>query len=228
VPIYRIEDAGMAVQMVEYASYATLRYFRRFDEYEQQRSERLWQPLCARVANEWVVGVLGLGSLGAAVASRLTILGMQVRGYSRSHKQIDGVHSFYGPEQFESFLDGVHVLINLLPDTTQTRGVLGKTTFARLCRGAYVVNLARGVHLVESDLLAAIHSGQIAGAMLDVFGEEPLPLAHPFWDEPRITITPHISAQTLPSESVKQVAEKIKTIECGQVPTGGVDLSRGY
>ncbi|SAL80788.1 2-hydroxyacid dehydrogenase [Caballeronia arvi] len=228
VPIYRLEDAGMAIQMVEYATYATLRHFRSFDEYEFQRRERLWQPLSPRVASDVVVGVMGLGSLGAAVASRLALLGMEVRGYSRSHKSIDGVLSFSGTEQFESFLHGVHVLINLLPNTADTRNVLGKGTFSLLGRGAYIVNLARGVHLVENDLLDAIHTGQVAGAMLDVFREEPLPASHPFWDEHRITITPHISAQTMPGESVRQVAEKIRAIEDARVPTGRVDLCRGY
>lgn len=228
VPIYRIEDAGMAAQMVEYACYATLRYFRRFDDYELQRRECLWKPLEPRVASDFVVGILGLGSLGAAVAAKLASFGLAVRGHSRTPKSVEGVHCFCGEASFDAFLDGVQVLINLLPNTPETRGVLGAKTFAKLGEDAYIVNLARGVHLVEDELMHAIRTGRISGAMLDVFSVEPLPSMHPFWTDPRITITPHISAQTLLDESIKQVARKIAAIESGLTPTGKVDLVRGY
>ncbi|MGC7406666.1 2-hydroxyacid dehydrogenase [Pandoraea pneumonica] len=228
VPIYRIEDAGMASQMVEYATYATLRSFRRFDAYEQQQREGVWQPLAVHAADEFIVGVLGLGSLGAAVASRLASFGFQVRGYSRSPKQLDGVQCFSGKDEWSSFVQGAHVLINLLPNTPETLGVLNAQTFQRLAKGAHVVNLARGEHLVEQDLLSAIEHGQLSGATLDVFMQEPLPAGHPFWKEPRIGMTPHISAQTRLGESVEQMVRKIDEIEHGRTPTGRVDVLRGY
>ncbi|PRX27306.1 glyoxylate/hydroxypyruvate reductase A [Paraburkholderia sp. BL18I3N2] len=228
VPIYRIEDAGMASQMVEYATYATLRYFRRFDEYERQQREGIWRPLKVYATGDFTVGVLGLGSLGAAVAGELATFGFTVRGYSRSLKSISGVRCFSGSDSWESFLEGVHVLINLLPNTPQTSGVLNSRTFSRLERGACIVNLARGGHLVDEDLVAAIREGQIAGATLDVFKGEPLADDHPFWKESRITVTPHISAQTRMEESVDQVVAKIGEIELGRIPTGRADVSRGY
>ncbi|ALS60613.1 2-hydroxyacid dehydrogenase [Pandoraea norimbergensis] len=228
VPIYRIEDAGMASQMVEYATYATLRSFRRFDAYEQQQRDGVWQPLAVPAAGEFIVGVLGLGSLGAAVASRLASFGFDVRGYSRSPKRVDGVQCFSGESEWASFVDGAHVLINLLPNTPETRGVLNAQTFLRLAQGAHVVNLARGEHLVEKDLLQAIEQGQLSGATLDVFMREPLSADHPFWTEPRICITPHISAQTRLGESVEQLVRKIGEIEHGRTPTGRVDVFRGY
>lgn len=228
VPIYRIEDAGMASQMVEYATYATLRYFRRFDEYERQQRKGVWKPLAVHAARDFTVGVLGLGSLGASVARKLASFGFRVRGYSRSPKSIEGVQCFSGSGNIDPFLEGVHVLVNLLPNTPQTSGVLNSRTFSRLVRGAYIVNLARGTHLVEEDLIVAIREGQIAGATLDVFRSEPLTNDHPFWQDSAITITPHISAQTRLEESVGQVAEKIGEVERGRIPSGRVDLLRGY
>lgn len=228
VPVYRIEDAGMASQMVEYALYATLRSFRRFDAYEAQQRAGVWQPLSVPAAGEFIVGVMGLGSLGAAVARRLASFGFDVRGYSRSPKRVDGVQCFNGKEEWASFADGAHVLINLLPNTPETSGVLNARTFQRLAKGAHVVNLARGEHLVEEDLLSAIGSGQLSGATLDVFMHEPLPVDHPFWTEPRICMTPHISAQTRLAESVEQMVHKIDEIENGRTPTGRVDVLLGY
>jgi glyoxylate/hydroxypyruvate reductase A len=227
-PIYRIEDAGMASQMVEYATYATLRYFRRFDEYERQQREGIWKPLAVPAARDFIVGVMGLGSLGGSVARKIASFGFQVRGYSRSPKSIEGVQCYSGIDNANLFLDGVHVLVNLLPNTPQTSGVLNSQTFSRLVRGAYIVNLARGAHLVEDDLVAALRDGQIAGATLDVFKCEPLMDDHPFWKDSRITITPHISAQTRLEESVAQIAEKIDEVERGRVPSGRVDLLHGY
>lgn len=228
IPIYRIEDAGMASQMVEYATYATLRHFRRFDRYERQQRDGVWEPLAIPSAREFKVGVLGLGSLGAAVARHLALFGFDVRGYSRSPKSLEGVACFSGREHLSSFLDGVSVLINLLPNTPQTNGILNAETFASLARGAHVVNLARGDHLIDDDLLEAIQQGQISGASLDVFTHEPLPIDHPFWRNRSISITPHISALTRMEESVEQVAQKIHDVERGKVPTGRVDVLYGY
>jgi glyoxylate/hydroxypyruvate reductase A len=153
---------------------------------------------------------------------------MPVRGYSRSPRQIDGIATFAGETQFDAFLDGVKVLVNLLPHTPETGDVLNARTFARLARGAYLINVARGGHLVEPDLLDALASGQIAAATLDVFREEPLPADHLFWREPRITITPHVSALTLREESVAQVARKITALVGGATVSGVVNIERGY
>jgi len=151
-----------------------------------------------------------------------------VRGYSRSAKQIEGVQTYAGEAQFDAFLDDVKVLVNLLPHTPDTNDVLNARTFGKLAHGAYLVNVARGAHLVEQDLLDAIQHGQIAGATLDVFREEPLPPDHPFWREPRIAITPHISALTLREDSVAQVSHKIQALLRGEPISGVVDLARGY
>ncbi|SIT37187.1 Glyoxylate/hydroxypyruvate reductase A [Paraburkholderia ribeironis] len=226
--LIRLEDTGMAPQMAEYVTHAVLRYLRRFDEYQTLQGERRWAVLDPHPRETFTVGVLGLGVLGAQVAQAVAAFGMPVRGYSRGARQVDGITTFAGETQFDAFLDGVKVLVNLLPHTADTRDVLNARTFAKLARGAYLINVARGAHLVEADLLDALASGQVAAATLDVFRDEPLPADHPFWREPRITITPHISALTLREESVEQVARKINVLVRGDIVSGVVNLERGY
>ncbi|GAB5098383.1 2-hydroxyacid dehydrogenase [Caballeronia sp. HLA56] len=226
--LVRLEDTGMAQQMVEYSTYAVLRYLRRFDEYEALQREGRWQKLTQHARASFTVGVLGLGVLGGEVARGLLELGVPVRGYSRTAKTIEGVEVYAGPERFDAFLDGVHVLVNLLPHTPDTEGILNARTFAKLARGAYLVNVARGPHLVDDDLLAALDSGQLAAATLDVFHVEPLAKEHPFWKHPRVSVTPHISAETLREESIVQIAAKIKALSRGETIGGIVDFSRGY
>jgi glyoxylate/hydroxypyruvate reductase len=228
VPLVRLEDTGMAPQMAEYVVHAVLRYLRRFDEYAQLQAERRWHVLEPHPRESFTVGVLGLGVLGAYVAKSVTSFGLPVRGYSRSARHIDGVETYAGAAQFDAFLDGVKVLVNLLPHTPDTRDVLNAQTFAKLAEGAYLINVARGAHLVEHDLLDALKSGRIAAATLDVFREEPLPADHPFWREPRITITPHSSALTLRAESVEQIVRKIGALTRGEPIGGIVDIARGY
>ncbi|EKS69004.1 MULTISPECIES: glyoxylate/hydroxypyruvate reductase A [Caballeronia] len=226
--LVRLEDTGMAQQMVEYATYCVLRYLRRFDEYDALQREGRWEKLPQHARESFTVGVLGLGVLGAEVAKGLLKLGVPVRGYSRTPKTIEGVHVHAGADEFDAFLDGVKVLINLLPHTPDTEGILNARTFGKLARGAYLVNVARGPHLVDADLIAALDSGQIAAATLDVFHTEPLPQEHPFWTHPRVSVTPHISAETLREESIVQIAGKIKALARGEPISGIVDFKRGY
>ena len=148
--------------------------------------------------------------------------------YSRSPKVIDGVRAFTGAEQFNEFLAASRVLVNLLPLTPETANVMNKDTLGRLQPGAYVINVARGAHLVEEDLLALIDSGHVAGATLDVFRTEPLPAGHAFWNHPRITITPHTSARTLRDESIALIARKMAALERGEAVAGIVNPARGY
>ncbi|RFU47199.1 glyoxylate/hydroxypyruvate reductase A [Paraburkholderia sp. DHOC27] len=226
--LIRIEDGGMAPQMAEYVGHAVLRYLRRFDEYDILQAERRWKVLEPHPRETFTVGILGMGVLGSHVARALAPFGMPVRGYSRSPRDIEGVKTYAGEAQFDAFLSGVKVLVNLLPHTPDTHDVLDARVFSKLAHGAYLINVARGAHLVEQDLLDALASGQIAAATLDVFREEPLSANHPFWRQPRITITPHSSALTLRAESVAQVAAKIAALARGESVTGVVDLARGY
>lgn len=228
VPLMRLEDSGMAQQMQEYALACVLRYFRRFDEYHALQQQQRWLPLVPHQQSDFTIGILGAGVLGKSVAQKLVEFGFKVRCWSRSAKQIDGVQSFAGNAQQAAFLAGTRLLINLLPNTPDTAGLLNQQLFAQLTPGSYLLNLARGAHLVENDLLRALEQGQIAAATLDVFGEEPLPQVHPFWRHPRVTITPHISAVTLPEQAMEQIAANILALEAGGAPTGLVDMQRGY
>ncbi len=228
VPVIRLGDAGMAVQMAEYVAHAVLRYFRRFDDYEQQARRGIWTKLAQHEKQDFSVGVMGLGVLGSRVVESLAGFGFPLRGWSRSEKQIDGVRCFAGPEGLEPFLRGTRVLVCMLPLTPETNNLLDRARLSLLPQGAYLINVARGAHVAEPDLLALIRAGHIAGATLDVFRHEPLPGPHPFWDEPRITITPHISALTLRRESIIQICDKLGALERGEAVADMVDRTRGY
>lgn len=228
VPIVRLGDAGMAIQMVEYVTYAVLRYFRRFDEYEAQARRSLWKQLPQHRKEDFAIGVMGMGVLGLKVLEALAPFGFPLRGWSRSAKQIDGVTCFAGSEGMDDFLRGTRVLVSMLPLTPETTNLLDRARLSLLPHGAYLVNVARGAHVGEPDLLTLVRSGHIAGATLDVFRNEPLPGPHPFWDEPRITITPHMAALTLPGPSAAQIAGKIDALERGEAVPDTVDRTRGY
>ena len=228
VPIIRLGDAGMAVQMAEYVTYSVLRYFRRFDEYEAQARSGLWAPLPQHTKSDFPIGVLGMGVLGKRVLEALAPFGFPLRGWSRNEKTMAGVQCYHGNDGLDTFLRGSRVLVCMLPLTPETSNLVDRTNMGKLPAGAFIINVARGAHIAEPDLLSLIKSGHIAAATLDVFRNEPLPAQHPFWQEPRITITPHISALTLRRESVQQIAEKIRKLEKGEPVADIVDRNQGY
>ena len=228
VPVIRLGDAGMAVQMAEYVTHAVLRYFRRFDEYEKQARRGVWAILPQHKKEDFCVGVMGLGVLGKRVIEALAGFGFPLRGWSRSQKQIDGVECFAGSAGLAPFLRGTRVLVCMLPLTPDTNNLLDRGHLSMLPEGAYLINVARGAHVAEPDLLSLIRSGRIAGATLDVLSNEPLPAPHPFWDEARITITPHISALTIRRQSIVQICDKIACLQRGEPVADVVDRERGY
>lgn len=226
--IVRLDDAGMGVQMAEYVSHAVIRHFREFAAYESQASEGAWVRRPARSRADFGIGVLGLGVLGVRVAQALRQFEFPVRGWSRGARAVDGVQGFHGAAQLADFLAGSQVLVNLLPLTPDTRDILNRHNLSQLPKGACLVNVARGEHLVDDDLLSLLDSGHLAGATLDVFRAEPLPSGHAYWRHPKITVTPHVSAQTLREDSVAQIARKILALERGESVAGIVDPARGY
>lgn len=228
VPLFRLEDTGMGRQMQEYAVWHVLGWFRRFNDYQQQKSQALWQPLRNPGRDAFTIGILGAGVLGRSVAESLRYWGFPVRCWSRTPKTLPGVTSFHGEAQLSEFLSGTRVLINLLPNTPQTVGILNRGLLSQLQPEAYLINLARGAHLVEEDLLAALTAGELKAAALDVFAQEPLAQDHPFWTHPAIAITPHNAAVTLPEEAMDYIADAIRQREAGEMPAGQVDLARGY
>ncbi|HPL79771.1 MAG TPA: glyoxylate/hydroxypyruvate reductase A [Burkholderiaceae bacterium] len=226
--VVRLDDAGMSVQMAEYVCHAVIRHFREFDGYEADVQQGRWSYRKPRSRADFAVGVMGLGVLGSRVAQALRVFEFPVNGWSRSPKALDGVRGFSGREGFNDFLAASRVLVNLLPLTPDTQDILNRGTLSRLQPGGYIVNVARGAHLVDEDLLALLDEGHLAGATLDVFRTEPLPAGHPFWAHPKITVTPHTSARTLRDESIAQIAGKIRALEQGEPIAGIVDPVRGY
>ena len=228
VPVVRLDDAGMSVQMAEYVCHAIIRHFREFDGYESDMDAGKWSFRRPRSRLDFPVGILGLGVLGERVAKAVAQFDFPVNGWSQSPKTIAGVQSFHGAAQLGDFLAASRFLVCLLPLTPDTENLLNAQRLAQLRPGGYVINVARGAHVVDADLIAALESGHLAGATLDVFRVEPLPKGHPFWAHPKITLTPHTSARTLRSESIAQIAFKIGALQRGEVVAGRVDAARGY
>ena len=228
VSFVRLDDAGMAVQMAEYVCHAVIRHFRELDRYAEDISQGRWTFHKPRHRADFPVGIMGLGVLGQRVAQALTHFEFPVNGWSRTAKNLDSVHGFHGAQQFNAFLAASRILVNLLPLTSETINIMNRDTLSRLQPAGYVINVARGAHLVDDDLLVLLDSGQLAGATLDVFRTEPLPPVHPFWRHPRITITPHTSARTLRDTSIAQIAGKMAALERGEPVAGLVDVGRGY
>lgn len=228
IPIARLIDPSLTATMVDYSVAAVYRHFRGFDAYEADKHQHRWQYVSPRPKRSFTVGVMGLGQLGGAIAATLATLGFPVRGWSRSARPMPGVESFSGPDGLEAFLAGTHCLICVLPLTAETRGILNAKTLRMLPQGAYLVNIGRGAHLVEADLPPLVTSGQIRGATLDVFAEEPLPAEHPFWRLPGVLITPHVAGAIDPASAAAVVLENLDRALAGKPLRNGVDLVRGY
>ena len=228
VPLARLVDPALARSMAEAVAAAVLYLHRELPHYVAQQRRREWRPRPVLPAAERIVAILGLGEMGRAAAKMLHGLGFPVRGWSRSGAELPGVAIFAGADGLAAALDGAAILVNLLPLTPATRGVLDAAAFRRLAPGAGVVNFGRGGHLVEADLLAALQTGQIGHAVLDVFATEPLPAAHPFWTHPGVTVLPHVAAPTTMATAAALVAGAIRLFRAtGQLPPA-VDRGRGY
>ena len=216
LPIARMVDPAMNEAMAETALWAVLALQRDFFDYQRQQASAQWLPHAQRRADEFPVLVLGRGQMGSAVARRLAANGFPVGSWGSR----DGV--------LLPRLSSAAVVINLLPLTPATRGLFNATTLAAMRAGASLVNLARGGHVVDADLLAALDAGHLRHAVLDVFHEEPLPAAHRYWSHPRVTALPHVAAATDPRSAAAVVAANIRRFRAGQPVEHRVDRARGY
>lgn len=226
--LVRMRDPGITQGMVEYATFAVLALHRDLPAYLAAQREARWQALPWVPAQRRRVGVMGLGSLGCAVAEQLLGLGFMVSGWSRSRRQIDALQCFAGDEELNAFLADADILVCLLPLTDTTRGILSREIFNRLPRGARLLNVGRGAHLNEADLLRALDDGQLSAVILDVLDQEPPPDEHPFWQHPRILLTPHVAATTQMESGYDVLLGNIRSNRAGQPMDGEVDLTTGY
>lgn len=226
--VVRLEDAGMSVQMAEYVVHQLLEANRGMQTYREQQRRGEWKIHRPTQRTEWPVGVMGLGQIGTQVASTLAALDYPVNGWARSERTLPGVDTFAGTDGLPDFLRATRVLVNTLPLTEATRDLIDYKVLSQLQPGAVVINVGRGEHLVDEDLLRAMDEGLVARAALDVFRQEPLPPEHPFWNHRDITITPHISARTLRTSTLEQITGKLRDHANGLPITGVVDRSRGY
>jgi glyoxylate/hydroxypyruvate reductase A len=228
VPIVRLVDEGLTSSMTEYVLQHVLRYHRRQPEFDALQRRRKWNQLPYPLARDRKVGLLGLGVLGGDAAEKLHMLGFDLAAWTRSPKTLPVVKSFHGDSGFLPFLNRTEILVCLLPLTPDTAGIINARTLAALPKGAFVINAARGGHVVDADLLAALDSGHIAQATLDVFHREPLPPDHPYWTHPKVTVTPHIAGQTFPETAAAGVVAGMRAALAGRPLKNRVDLSKGY
>ncbi|EON14688.1 MULTISPECIES: glyoxylate/hydroxypyruvate reductase A [Pandoraea] len=228
VPVVRMVEPGIIEGMVEYVTQAVLTLHRDIFAYARQQAAREWTELTVVPAGERRVGVLGLGMLGQAVLAELRRFGFDCAGWSRTPREVEGVNCYAGYASLNAFLARTDYLICLLPLTATTRGILDKRLLSGLPRGASLINVGRGGHLNQYDLLALLDSGHLANAILDVTDPEPLPASHPLWAHPNVRITPHIASATRPETAVEVVLDNLRRHRDGLPMIGQIDRSQGY
>ena len=226
--IARTVDPGLVELIATYFIYGTIHFHRHFDRYRRHQQQRIWRFARGQPNRSCRVGVMGLGTIGATCAQRLAMLDFSVMGWSRTAKAIPGVTCLAGESGLAGFLERCDVLCCILPLTSATRGMVDAALLARLPAGAAVINAARGSVVVEADLMAALDSGHLSGAMLDVFATEPLPPDSSIWSHPKIVVTPHVAGNTNPATAAPQVAENIRRALAGQALLNEVDRGLGY
>lgn len=229
IPLVRFTETNLAYEMAQYVALYSLSVHRSQHFFEQAQKQGVWKNrMMPRATENTRLGILGMGEIGGKIAERLAMFGFPVSGWSKTRKNIPGVKSFAGAGELDAFLAQVDILSVVLPQTPETINLMDKAFFAKLPKGAWIINVARGTIIVDADLIAALDSGQLGGAVLDVFRTEPLPADHPFWKHPKITITPHVAGITDPKMALSYVEDTVRKWEAGEPLADIVDLDRGY
>ncbi len=227
--VVRIVDEAVSGDVATLAVAGALQWMRDLQPYARQQADQVWAPLPPRSSTGTTVGILGMGRIGSAAARAFAALGFTVCGWSRQVLQHgEGIEAFAGPEGLQSMLPRTNILVCTLPLTPQTEGLINADLLARLPRGACVVNVGRGAHVDETALLAALDSGQLAGAFLDVTDVEPLPQGHRLWTHPAVRVTPHVASRTQPLRITPQVVENLRRLRAGETLLNEVDVGAGY
>lgn len=228
LPITRIVDDMLAKDMSEHVLAVILSHLKNLDVYKINQMKGIWKPMPYRRISDFTIGILGLGALGNVLAQDLTRFGFTVQGWANSEKSIAHVTCFVGRSSLPQFLSDTQILVCLLPLTETTSGILNKDLFEKLPKNAFVINVARGGHLVDSDLLEMLDNGHLSGAGLDVYHEEPLPATHPFWQHPKIHMTPHYASVSAPESVVPQILENYRRLRAGKPLLNQVSMDKGY
>jgi glyoxylate/hydroxypyruvate reductase A len=228
IPLVRLVDDDLKQSMAEYVVLGVLEHFRKFEGYRKLQNQARWEEIQIPHISQLGIGIMGFGEIGQFVAKKLSDLGFTVCGWNRSRRHDSEMRVYSGRGELGEFLGSAHVLVCLLPLTAETESVLNAQNLSQLPPGAYLINAGRGGHLVESDLLSALDSGQLSGALLDVFREEPLPVGHPFWNHDKITVTPHIASITNPLSASAEVVENYRRVLNNEPLLNLVDIESGY
>ena len=228
IPIVRIIDDTLSTMMSEYAVYAVLGFHRFMPQFQSAQRNKSWKKRWPNFTPDTHIGVLGIGAIGSDVAFKLKALNFKVHGWSRSPKQLEGITCHAGEEGLFEMLPQCQQIVAVLPLTSETRGIINAKTLAALPKGAFVTNIGRGGHVIDEDLLKALNAGNIGGAFLDVFNKEPLPTNHPFWEHPKVIMTPHIAGEIVPRSCARSIAANIERYRKGKSIDGIADIERGY
>ncbi|MGI9426395.1 MAG: 2-hydroxyacid dehydrogenase, partial [Hyphomicrobiaceae bacterium] len=228
LPIVRLVDDVSVRDMSHYAVHWALHFQRNFDLYAEQQRNGKWQRHTYRDVSEHQVGVLGLGGMGTPIARQFVSLGFKVSGWSRTLKSVDGVQCYAGLDELPDILGSSSIIVSVLPLTSETDGLLNRNRFAKMLKGSFIINIGRGPVINDTDLIAALDSGQIAAAALDVFAVEPLPSEHPYWTHPRVFVTPHAAGPTQDISAIEQIVSNIQKLEDGEAPHPVWNWDLGY
>lgn len=228
VPLARMVDPLLAIDMTHFAVHWVLHFHRGLHRYAQCQARGIWEPKPYLEASERRIGIMGLGVLGTGAAETIAGLGFDVAGWDAVEKEIDRVETFTGQAELAPFLARTEILVVLLPLTGETRGIINAETLSLMPKGSFLISLARGAHVVDGDLIAALDDGRLEGALLDAFTEEPLPRDHPFWRHPKIIVTPHVASTTTPRTAAAEIAIDIRRLLNGELPRHLVDMKRGF
>jgi glyoxylate/hydroxypyruvate reductase A len=228
IPLARMVDPLLGIDMTHFVIHWVLHFHRGLHRYAGFQRKAEWHPVAYPEAAERRVGIMGLGVLGSDAAAKLAGLGFAVAGWDALPKSLDGVETFAGADRLADFLKRTEILVVLLPLTPETQGIINAKTLAALPRGAFLISLARGGHVIDADLLAALDSGHLSMALLDAFRHEPLSADHPFWRHPGIIVTPHVASKTTPRTAAAEIAIDVRRLLAGDMPRHLVDVTRGY
>ncbi|MBM1107097.1 glyoxylate/hydroxypyruvate reductase A [Aurantibacter crassamenti] len=228
LPITRVVDKFLAADMSEHVLALILAYLKNIEHYKVDQFNKIWKPIQYKRIADFKIGILGFGTLGQVLATDLIKFGFNVQGWSNSRKSLDKVQSFAGQDELSEFLATTEVLVCLLPLTEETAGILNKELFQQLPKNAYIINVARGGHLVDADLIEMLDNGHLSGASLDVYHQEPLSTDHPFWEHPKVHMTPHYASVSDTNSVIPQILENYRRLQNNEPLLNLVSKTKGY